>query len=233
MERLRGIGFDLDHTLAIDNQLERVAFLRLLESVLSHGGRSVGTLSDEIDGIDELLTRQRHGEFSIDEAVLMFVASHGVSAEQSYVEEFRRTAVGLVDDLVVPLPGVGRTLASLRERGLRMAVLTNGWNPMQRRKAQRAGFAGTLLVSSEIGVQKPAPRAFEMLLGALGTQPHASWYVGDDPRGDVAGAQAAGMQTVWIDWERKAYPPDVCTPDRTIHAFDELLDLFPAPVRVT
>jgi FMN phosphatase YigB (HAD superfamily) len=82
-------------------------------------------------------------------------------------------------------------------------------------------------------VQKPAPRAFEMLLGALGTQPHASWYVGDDPRGDVAGAQAAGMQTVWIDWERKAYPPDVCTPDRTIHAFDELLDLFPAPVRVT
>jgi HAD superfamily hydrolase (TIGR01509 family) len=233
MEQLRGIGFDLDHTLAIDNRLERVAFLRLLESVLSDGGRSVGTLSDEIDGIDELLTRQRHGEFSIDEAVLRFVAAHEVPAKPAYVEAFRRTAVALVDDLVVPLPGVSRTLASLRERGLRMAVLTNGWNPMQRRKAERAGFTGTLLVSSEIGVQKPAPRAFEMLLGALGTQPHASWYVGDDPRADVAGAQAAGMQTVWIDWERKAYPPDVCAPDHTIQAFDELLDLFPAPVRVS
>jgi HAD superfamily hydrolase (TIGR01509 family) len=233
MEQLRGIGFDLDHTLAIDNGLERVAFLRLLESVLNHGGRSVGTLSDEIDGIDELLKRQRRGEFSIDEAVLRFVAAHDAPAKQSYVEEFRRTAVALVDDLVVPLPGVSRTLASLRERGLRMAVLTNGWNPMQRRKAERAGFTGTLLVSSEIGVQKPARRAFEMLLGALGTQPHASCYVGDDPRGDVAGARAAGMQTVWIDWERKEYPPDVCTPDHTIHAFDELLDLFPAAVRAS
>jgi len=233
MEQLRGIGFDLDHTLAIDNRLERVAFLRLLESVLSHGGRSVGTFSDEIDGIDELLTCQRRGEFSIDEAVLRFVAAHESPAKQSYVEEFRRIALALVDDLVVPLPGVSRTLASLRERGFHMAVLTNGWNPMQRRKADRAGFSGTVLVSSEIGVEKPAPRAFEMLLGVLGTQPHASWYVGDDPRGDVAGAQAAGMQTVWVDWERKVYPPDVCAPDHTIHAFDELLNLFPAPVRVS
>ncbi len=31
MEPVEGIGFDLDHTLAIDNRLERVAFLRLLE----------------------------------------------------------------------------------------------------------------------------------------------------------------------------------------------------------
>jgi HAD superfamily hydrolase (TIGR01509 family) len=232
MEPLRGIGFDLDHTLAIDNRLERVAFLRLLESVLSRGGRSAGTLSDEIDGIDELLTRQRRGDSSIDEAVRGFVAAHGVAPNESYVEEFQQTAVALVDDLVVPLPGVGRTLAGLRERGVRMAVLTNGWNPLQLRKAERAGFSGTVLVSSVIGVEKPAPGAFGMLLGALGTPPQTSWYVGDDPRGDVEGARGAGMQTVWIDWERKVYPTDVRPPDHTIHAFDELLDLLPAPVRV-
>lgn len=228
-----GIGFDLDHTLAIDNRLERVTFLRLLERVLAEGGSSDGTLTDEIESIDELLKRQRRAEFSIDEAVRRFVAAHGVTAAQSHVDWFRRTAIALVDDVVVPLPGVEQTLDALRERGMVMAILTNGWNPMQQRKAERAGFRESVLVSSDIGVQKPALQAFEMLLGALKTAPEETWYVGDDPRGDVAGAAAAGMQTVWIDWEAKEYPADVVTPGHTITRFDELLELFPAPARVT
>ncbi len=75
-----------------------------------------------------------------------------------------------------------------------MAVLTNGWNPMQQCKAERAGLRGTVLVSSEIGVQKPAQRAFEILLSTLKTPPGATLYLGDDPRGDMAGAAAAGCK---------------------------------------
>jgi HAD superfamily hydrolase (TIGR01509 family) len=233
VDTVRGIGFDLDHTLAIDNGLERVAFLRLLERILAEGGSYEGTLADEIDGIDGLLKRQRSAEFSIDEAVRRFVAAHGVPPAESHVEWFRRTAVAMVDDLVVPLPGVAQTLAALRERGIAIAVLTNGWNPMQRRKSERAGFHETVLVSSEIGVQKPAARAFEILLDALKAPPDETWYVGDDPRGDVAGATAAGLRTVWIDWERKTYPADVPPPWHTIARFEELLALLPAPARIS
>jgi HAD superfamily hydrolase (TIGR01509 family) len=232
MGAVRGIGFDLDHTLAIDNRLERVAFLRLLERLLAEGGSSQGTLNDEIDAIDDLLQHQRRAEFSIDEAVRRFVAVHGVAPAESHVEWFRRTAVAMVDDLVVPLPGVQQTLQALRERGAVMAVLTNGWSPMQQRKAERAGFRGAVLVSSEIGVQKPAARAFEILLTALETSPEETWYVGDDPRGDIAGAAAAGLQTVWIDWEQKDYPADTAAPGHTIQRFDQLLGLWPAPARI-
>jgi hypothetical protein len=66
MDAIRGIGFDLDHTLAIDNHLERVAFLRLLKSVSSRGGRVLDRLSDEVAAVDRLLQRQRSGEFTID-----------------------------------------------------------------------------------------------------------------------------------------------------------------------
>ncbi|HVR45657.1 MAG TPA: HAD family hydrolase [Candidatus Binatia bacterium] len=232
MDAVRGIGFDLDHTLAIDNRLERVAFLRLLERILAEGGRYEGTLTDEIDGIDELLKRQRSAEFSIDEAVRGFVAVHGVTPATSHVEWFRRIAVAMVDDLVVPLPGVAQTLEALREAGISLAVLTNGWNPMQRRKAERAGFRETVLVSSEIGVQKPAARAFEILLDTLKTPPGQTWYVGDDPQGDIEGAAAAGLRTVWIDWERKTYPAGVPPPEHTIERFEKLLELFPSPARV-
>lgn len=234
MDVVRGIGFDLDHTLAIDNRLERVAFLRLLELLLSEGGESVGTLADEIENIDELLAVQRRGEFSIDEAVRRFVAERHLEPTQRYVETFRRRAVEMVEEFVVALPGVKAMLEALQEREIAVAILSNGWNPLQVRKAEQAGFSnGPVLVSSEIGEQKPAPRAFETLLAALGTVPGQTWYVGDDPHGDVAGAQAVGIGSIWLNWERKEYPAELESPQHTIKAFTELLELLPSPARIT
>ncbi|MEO6836662.1 MAG: hypothetical protein ABI231_12265, partial [Candidatus Tumulicola sp.] len=71
MERnaVTGVGFDIDHTIAIDNKLERVAFLRLLELVAADGGHLLGSLADEIERIDALLVQQRGGNFSIDDAL--------------------------------------------------------------------------------------------------------------------------------------------------------------------
>jgi HAD superfamily hydrolase (TIGR01509 family) len=231
MERIRGVGFDLDHTLAIDNRLERVAFLRLLQVVLSEGGGTVGTLADEIDAIDELLEQQRHGDYSIDDAVLGFVARHGVEPNERHVETFRRYAVGMVSEFLVPLPGVQQTLAALNERGIAVAILSNGWNPLQQRKADQSEFHGPVLVSSEIGEQKPAPGAFAELLRTLGTEPRETIYVGDDPNSDVAGAHEAGIRAVWLNWERRPYPPGLRAPDYTIAQLDQLVQLLPVPER--
>ncbi|HET6275390.1 MAG TPA: HAD family hydrolase [Candidatus Cybelea sp.] len=231
MSAVRGIGFDLDHTLAIDNRLERVALLRLLGVMLEEGGRTIGTLADEIESIDDLLSRQRRGDFTIDDAVRTFATQHSVEPADRYVETFRRWTVEMVGEFVIPLPGVKTTLDALAERGIAIAILSNGWNPLQARKAEQAGFRGPILVSGEIGEQKPAAHAFERLLQALGTDPEESWYVGDDPHCDVAGAQSAGMQSVWINWEAKQYPSQLRPPEHTISEFAQLLDLLPAAVR--
>jgi putative hydrolase of the HAD superfamily len=233
MDAIRGVGFDLDHTLAIDNYLERVCFLRLLKSVALRGGRSLGTLADEIDAIDRLLQRQRSGELTIDEAVRLFAAERGLSSDDWFVERFRKMAVESVGEFVVPLPGVEQTMEELEKRGILVAVLTNGWNPLQKRKAEQAGFRGPVLVSSEIGERKPSTSAFECLLHALGTQPQETCYVGDSPRDDVAGAQNAGLQAVWIDWESRVYPDDLPPPAHTIHSLKELLTLLPQCVRAS
>lgn len=231
MPSVRGIGFDLDHTLAIDNRLERVAMLHLLETLLGEGGQTVGTLADEIAGIDELLASQRRGEFSIDEAVRRFVAAHSLEPEERYVQTFRSTAVAMVGEFLVPLPGVEAMLEALRERAIVVAILSNGWNPLQARKAEEARFRGPLLVSSEIGVQKPETRAFELLLATLETSPGETWYVGDDPTSDVAGSQRAGITAIWMNWEGKEYPGELAPPAHTIREFSELVQLLPAPVR--
>lgn len=233
MPALSGMGFDLDHTLAIDNELERVAFLRLLELLLDRGGRAQGTLAEENAHIVQLLHVQRSGAFSIDDAVRGFVAERGLPADDYYVTRFRTMAIEMVADFVIPLPGVKRTLQALRQTGLALAVLSNGWNPLQTKKAERADFTGQVLASADIGAQKPSSRAFDQLLGALGTPAGETWYVGDDPAGDISGAHASGLNTVWFNYEGKQYPADLARPTYTIRSFDELLELLTGQVAVS
>jgi len=218
-----GIGFDIDHTLLIDNKLERIAFMRLLELVIIHGGRVIGTLTEEQERIDDLLNRQRHAGRSIDETVHEFVETHGALSAGHYVERYKEIALGLVDHVVIPIPGVRETLTELHARGISIAILTNGWNPLQTRKAHCVGFDGPLVVSSEIGVQKPDPRAFEMLRNVLGTSPENTWYVGDDPVTDISGARAVGFHAIWLDAEGKTYPGDLPQPTRIVHSLPEIL----------
>lgn len=210
---LCAIAFDIDHTLAIDNKIERIGFLRLLARVDADGGAPLGTLDQETNAIDTLLERQRSGAFTIEEAVRRFVRERGVERSEPFVDHFREIVLSLVGHVVVPIPGAARMLGELREQGIPTAVLSNGWNPLQQRKAERAGFDGPVLASAEIGAAKPDPRAFLALVERLGLPAERVWYVGDNPRTDVVAAKSAGLRTAWYNSEARKYPAELSPPD--------------------
>lgn len=223
---VRGCGFDFDHTLGIDNKLERVAFLRLLEDICGAGGRYRGTLAEEIARIDDLLQRQREGAFPIEDAVERFAAEHGIAQGRSYADRYKDIALRSAGRFVVAEPGVGEMLSGLRARNIPHAILTNGWSPLQERKAQCVSFEGPVLVSASIGAQKPSPAAFAALANALGLPVTDVAYVGDNPRVDVAGAISAGMSGIWFDAEGSSYPGGIPAPAAVIHSLPELLSLL-------
>jgi HAD superfamily hydrolase (TIGR01509 family) len=227
VSRPAGIGFDIDHTIAIDNKLERVAFLRLLEAIVEDGGRARGTLEEETAAIDELLVRQRAGEWTIDEAVARFARAHGVDAGARYAARFRAMALDMVEEFVIPQSDARQAFATLRERGVALAVLSNGWNPLQTAKARRAGFEGPVLASSDLGAIKPDPRAFQALLRCFEAAPDDVWYVGDDPIADVQGARAAGLRAIWMDAEDRPFPQDLEPPKTAIRRLSDLAALLP------
>lgn len=223
-----GVGFDFDHTLGIDNKLERVAFLRLLELLISAGGKAIGSLDEESRHIDDLLVQQRAGAFTIDEAVEHFCGPRLPHTDlRPYIHSYKKFALESVEYFVVPFPGVRALLQALRRSGVRTAILTNGWSPLQERKAARVGFEGPVLVSERVGAQKPDPKAFSALVDALGVPLQNTWFVGDNPQTDVAGSIAAGLHGVWLDAEAASYPSDLTPPNRVIHNLDELMDLLP------
>jgi len=226
------VGFDIDHTLCIDNKLERVAFLHLLGRVIDDGGIALGSLSEETDHIDALLVFARSGGGTIEEAVRRFVSERGVTPTQEHVDGFKRVALSMAESFIVPDPRARPTIAALQREGIPVAVLSNGWNPLQVAKARLAGFGGTVLASADLGVQKPSPVAFEALARELRTDPARCFYVGDDPRSDVAGALGAGFQAVWLDHEGKSYPADLPQPTHVVHSLEEVLTLVAAEAGV-
>lgn len=222
-----GVGFDFDHTLGIDNKIERVAFLRLLNQLGTASGEQ------EIPAIDALLIEQRSGKYTIDEAVIRFVRGHapGVSDCSQYINWYKQTVLNTVDDFVIPLPGAVEMLAGLKARHVPVALLSNGWSPLQARKAARVGFQGPVLVSDQIGTQKPDPLAFDYLLTALQMPASQVFYVGDNPGVDIGGCMKVGIRGIWLDAEGIAYPTELSKPSHTIHALNELLSVLPGPTQ--
>ena len=103
-----------------------------------------------------------------------------------------------------PFEGAREVLGELRERGLRLGVVSDtGWSPgrILRRHLDSAGLLAlfepeALAFSNEVGVPKPDRRMFERALAGMGVEPVAAAHVGDLRFTDVAGARAMGMLAI-------------------------------------
>ena len=63
-----------------------------------------------------------------------------------------------------------------------------------------------------MGLAKPNPRLFRLVLERLEVEAEAAMHVGDHPLEDVEGAQAAGMEAVLLDRGRPAGASSGSTP---------------------
>lgn len=98
-------------------------------------------------------------------------------------------------------PTSAATVASLRDRGLLVGLVTNGASEIQREKLRRSGaepWFDVALVSGEEGVGKPDPGILRLACDRLGVTADEAVYVGNSPTRDIACAEAAGMRSVLV-----------------------------------
>jgi 2-haloacid dehalogenase len=104
-------------------------------------------------------------------------------------------------------PEVPDMLATLRQRGLKLAILTNGDPDMIADAVRAAGLEGRLdhvISIADAGVFKPAMRVYQLAADRLGVPAREITFFSQN-RWDIAGAHVFGFDTVWVN---RAGAPD-------------------------
>ncbi len=237
--RFRAICLDLDGTLLDDEASVELSVERAVEELVAaypaldlrglttayHRVDSafwdtpmgIAVMRGEVAGADGRLERWREA--------LALCGCDDASAARDALEAY----VGHRNSICIPYPDTSALLDALPD-GMRVAIITNGPKLSQREKIQAAKFnsaAHAIAISGELGVAKPDAAIFRHALEALGVEPHEALHVGDSLSSDVAGANSAGLTSVWLNRigaQRRAGDP---TPQHEIESLRELLKLLP------
>ena len=171
--------------------------------------------------------RDEHRAFTMSQVLEDAAAAHDEAAVDAYREYWVQATH--TDPEAAPM------LAELRERGLRLGVLSSTPWPRQwheewlRRDGVLDHFDATVW-SSDLPWTKPHPTAFRAALEAVGVDdPAAAVYVGDRPYDDISGAKGVGMRAVLVPHSdipvEQQVPVDV-HPDAVLHRLADLPELL-------
>ncbi|MDG5472636.1 HAD family hydrolase [Jeotgalibacillus sp. ET6] len=134
-----------------------------------------------------------------------------------YIEHFQESCI--------PFEGLHTLLYSLRSKGYKLALLTNGREMMQMRSIRGLGievFFDQILISEKEGCSKPDAEIFHRALSRLNVRPDQAVYVGDHLENDIIGAKQAGMKTIW----KQHRPFNDTQADAEIDQLAELIELL-------
>jgi len=109
-------------------------------------------------------------------------------------------------------------LASLREHGLRIGLISNGSRDLDEFVAHHGLDADCVVGSRAFGRTKPHPEIFRHALSLLEVEPADAAMVGDSYEDDIEGARALGMRAFLLDRD-----------GRRLDEPDRLPDLFALP----
>ena len=193
--------FDLDHTLLDSHASEQAAFDVTMRSI---GVDPTPETFRVYDGVNQALWRKvEAGEMSPNDVKverftqllsMLDVAGDPVAMGATFVR-------GLADngELYAGARELLDTLAGM----VRMAMVTNGIGSVQRGRIERLGLGGyfeVVSISGELGTSKPGREIFDITLSEMNVADRSAVVmIGDSLASDIAGANNAGVDSVWLN----------------------------------
>lgn len=115
-------------------------------------------------------------------------------------------------------PNVLEALGALRKKGYRLWLLSNAQRIFTAYELRHLGLGAQLdgiYISSDYGCRKPDVRFFRALLEEQKLNPKTCLMIGNDLHTDIAGAKAAGLDTLYM--HTNLTPPDQREADPDLH----------------
>lgn len=126
------------------------------------------------------------------------------------------------------MPYAREALEYLRPK-YRMYILSNGFMELQSRKMQSADIAhyfDGVILSDDIGVNKPHPAIFEHALRVAGVTADKALMIGDNFEVDIKGAQQVGMDQAFYNVSQCDTDSLSFTPTYTLSSLLNLKDIL-------
>lgn len=144
-------------------------------------------------------------------------------------EEFNRTYHKELGSVYFYMEGAKELVTTLRQKGYRQYIVTNGMASTQESKLRRSGLDQIMdgvFISECLGYPKPMKQYFDACFAALPQiKREECILVGDSLTSDMRGANNAGVAACWFNPDRKAKEIEVRT-GYEIHYLEELLPIL-------
>ena len=212
---MKAILFDLDGTLVDTHPLIMQCYEHTIQTRLGRPMRR--EIWERLVGLP------------LDDTLREVCAFYGVELTPTLLDDLRQTYRAHMRancDDVRAFPGIVEMLNPLRERGLRMAIVTTKFRHMAERHLETSGlteYFEFIVPGDEVNHPKPNPEPFVRALELLNLPSREVAHVGDSAH-DITGAKAAGIVAIASLWgtDNKASLLSA-SPDLIVSTPDELL----------
>ena len=140
-----------------------------------------------------------------------------------------------------PMEGVYEVLDELRVKGMCLGIISNAGDEgnVQRLidNAQLRPYFRPIYISAALGIRKPNPKLFEMVLETWDLPADQVVMVGDNLGADILGAQNAGVHQIWLttqaDTPSNRERVSVIIPEATAESITEVPALLPQLIKTS
>ncbi|MBD8063391.1 HAD family hydrolase [Oceanitalea stevensii] len=191
MSPINFVVFDLDDTLTPEKTYVRSGFAAVADYLAPVVATSARDIADALMSFQA----ETPGR-AFDRVLELLRVDHVTSKELVTLYREHTPQIDFYGD-VMP------TLSALREIGVRIGIVTDGYAVAQRSKLNALGaseLVDEIIITDEYGPDfwKPDPRSFEMLARNAGSDVAHMAYVGDNPAKDFAVASTLPLTTVRV-----------------------------------
>jgi len=219
---MKAILFDLDNTLIDFIRMKRQSCDAAVSAMISSGLKTGKAEAERL--LFELYDR-----YGIEYNLIFQELLKRIGRKVDYrilangIVAYRKAQAGLV----TPYPNVVKTLLRLKERGLKLAIVTDAprlkaWLRLVEMRLD--DFFDEVICFEDTGEHKPSAKPFMLALKRLHIKPHDAMFVGDWPERDVKGARALGIRTIFAEYGYTKKTKPRIKADHTIKSFEEILE---------
>ncbi|WP_456469513.1 HAD family hydrolase [Archaeoglobus sp.] len=194
--KIRAVIFDLDNTL-VDFVEAKVKACRAVVKRIGCG---------DANELLQYFLRWRHG-FESHENIADYLKDKGVYSDGLYRECCRIYDKVKLEN-VKPYPGIEKVLSNLKQRGIKLAVVTDAENGHAVERLRKTGlekFFDVVISADMTGKRKPEPDSVLLALDKLGVYAEESAIVGDSLRRDIEAGKRLGMVTIYAAYGDRSF----------------------------